>query len=267
MSDSNDKKWFEKVRFNSWEVEILIVACILAFLFNIPESLNDYILQNRASDHFDWRGHKSNVGNFWYGIGIYKLAIIYIVMLCILIAKVTFCLYIFLRGFWVAAIGISSVFPKGVDVKRLNFSSDFHKLLPKNSFDHFIERLDNICSSIFGLGFLVAFFLLSLTVYMILTSVFIMPFQYFFQAITDGIINWILIILWGVGVIFFLDILLLGLFKKIKWKVFSFPYSKVYKLLRIITLFFIYEPMYYLFISNVRLKASLFFYYPLLQFL
>ena len=259
MSDSNDKKWFEKVRFNSWEVEILIVACILAFLFNIPESLNDYILQNRASDHFDWRGHKSNVGNFWYGIGIYKLAIIYIVMLCILIAKVTFCLYIFLRGFWVAAIGISSVFPKGVDVKRLNFSSDFHKLLPKNSFDHFIERLDNICSSIFGLGFLVAFFLLSLTVYMILSSVFIMPFQYFFQAITDGIITWILIILWGVGVIFFLDILLLGLFKKIKWKVFSFPYSKVYKLLRIITLFFIYEPMYYLFISNVRLKASLFF--------
>ena len=29
MSDSNDKKWFDKVRVNSWEVEILIVAVIL----------------------------------------------------------------------------------------------------------------------------------------------------------------------------------------------------------------------------------------------
>ena len=33
MSDSSDKKWFEKLRVNSWEVEILIVAVILAFLF------------------------------------------------------------------------------------------------------------------------------------------------------------------------------------------------------------------------------------------
>ena len=29
MSDTNDKKWFDKVRVNSWEVEILIVAVIL----------------------------------------------------------------------------------------------------------------------------------------------------------------------------------------------------------------------------------------------
>ena len=35
MSDSNDKRWFDKIRVNSWEVEILIVAVILAFLFHI----------------------------------------------------------------------------------------------------------------------------------------------------------------------------------------------------------------------------------------
>jgi len=29
MSDSNDQKWFEKLRVNSWEVEILImISCL-----------------------------------------------------------------------------------------------------------------------------------------------------------------------------------------------------------------------------------------------
>ena len=28
-----DNKWFDKVRVNSWEIEILIVACILVLLF------------------------------------------------------------------------------------------------------------------------------------------------------------------------------------------------------------------------------------------
>tara|TARA_B100000287_G_scaffold399630_1_gene418128 strand:- start:181 stop:321 length:141 start_codon:yes stop_codon:yes gene_type:complete len=32
--EQNNLKWVEKLRVNSWEIEILIVACILAALFN-----------------------------------------------------------------------------------------------------------------------------------------------------------------------------------------------------------------------------------------
>ena len=33
MKAINDNKWFDKLRVNNWEIEILIVACILVFLF------------------------------------------------------------------------------------------------------------------------------------------------------------------------------------------------------------------------------------------
>tara|TARA_B110000091_G_scaffold60357_1_gene66189 strand:+ start:384 stop:1769 length:1386 start_codon:yes stop_codon:yes gene_type:complete len=258
MKAINDKKWFEKVRVNSWEVEILIVACILAFLFNIPNSLDNYILQLKVSDHSDFRGFdKGSNNSVWYRIGAFKSLIILGLMFCIETTKITFCIYIFLRGFWVSAIGISSVFPKGISLKELNFSSRFHKLLPQDTFDDFIVRIDNICSSIFGLGFLIALLFFSMIFYSVVSSAFTIPIWYIFEG--HLLAKYVIFFLMGLGLIFFLDILLLGLFKKIKWKVFSYPYSWVYKLLRVVTLFFIYESMYYLYISNVRLRVILFF--------
>ena len=56
MSDSNDKKWFDKLRINSWEVEILIVAVILAFLFNAPDFISDRLTALEVSNHNDGRG-------------------------------------------------------------------------------------------------------------------------------------------------------------------------------------------------------------------
>lgn len=121
MKAINDKKWFETVRVNSWEVEILIVACILAFLFNIPNSLDNYISQLKVSDHSDFRGFDKEGPIVWSFIGACKSLITLGLMLCIEITKITFCIYIFVRGFWVSAIGISSVFPKGISLKELNF--------------------------------------------------------------------------------------------------------------------------------------------------
>ena len=49
MKAVNDNKWFDKVRVNSWEIEILIVACILAFLLKlqIPSSTSLFIFIGR----------------------------------------------------------------------------------------------------------------------------------------------------------------------------------------------------------------------------
>ena len=40
MEEKNKIQWFEKLRLNSWEVEILIVGFVLVILFNIPDTLN-----------------------------------------------------------------------------------------------------------------------------------------------------------------------------------------------------------------------------------
>ena len=68
-----------------------------------------------------------------------------------------------------------------------------------------------------------------------------------------------LIFMLVIGVIFFIDLIFSGILKKIKWRFFSYPYSKLYKFLSIITLFFIYESIYYLLISNTKKRFFLFF--------
>ena len=141
MSDSNDKKWFEKVRVNSWEIEILIVACILAFLFNLPDFISESLNSLYVSDHYNYRS-AIETAEFWREIGFIKELLFFAISFCMNIAKVTFCLYIFCRGFWVAAIGLSSVFPNGVNLDKLNFSLHFNDILKEHHFDKFILRLD-----------------------------------------------------------------------------------------------------------------------------
>ena len=55
MKAVNDNKWFDKVRVNSWEIEILIVACILAFLFNVPDFISESLRSLHVSDHENQR--------------------------------------------------------------------------------------------------------------------------------------------------------------------------------------------------------------------
>ena len=114
MSTSNDKIWFQKLRINSWEIDILIVACILAFLFNVPDFISDMIAANFVSDHYDMRSENKN--GFWRNLGFFKYLFFRGISYLMSIAKVTFSAYIFCRGFWVATLGLSSVFPNGINI-------------------------------------------------------------------------------------------------------------------------------------------------------
>lgn len=257
MSDSNDKKWFDKVRVNSWEVEILIVAVILAFLFQIPDFISVNLSALEVSNHNDGRFYDpSGATPFWLLLGVVKLFLYSLIQVCFNIAKVTFCSYVFFRGFWVAVIGLSSVFSKGIDTKKLNYSSYF-KILPGNNFDNLILKLDNICSSIFSLGFLISFYISSIIVYLCLTVFFVASFEYLFSSLnpSESISSFMFIFPLTIGAIFFIDIIFFGILKKLKWKVFSYPYSKIYNLLRIVTGFFLYEAVYFLFISNISRRS------------
>ena len=44
MKEKNKIQWFEKLRLNSWEVEILIVGFVLVMLLNIPDILRMMML-------------------------------------------------------------------------------------------------------------------------------------------------------------------------------------------------------------------------------
>ena len=205
MKAINDKKWLNKVRVNSWEIEILIVACILAFLFNLPDFISESLNSLYVSDHYNYRSDLETA-SFWRGIGMNKELFFYALSFCMNVAKVTFCLYIFCRGFWVAAIGLSSVFPKGINIEKLKFSSYFNDMLSEYHFDKFILRLDNICSSIFSLGFLIGLFFVSAVSF---ASVFLVLFAVLFHLLPSIVLLWdlILIFVLVIGCVFFLDLI------------------------------------------------------------
>ena len=112
----NEKSnWLDRVRTNSWESEILIVGFVLIILL-------------QTIDYFDvLRNNQHYLNSFWGGVpsvinSILVPIIIYVLFVSNYVLVISLSIYLILRGFWVAVIGLSSVFPKGIDVKKLNYS-------------------------------------------------------------------------------------------------------------------------------------------------
>ena len=86
---------------------------------------------------------------------------------CTLFVNEPFILYLGLRGFWVGVLGLSSVYPKGINLEKLNFNTIFNKQITKYNFNDFVRKIDKICSSIFSFCFLISFSIVSLFLFLI----------------------------------------------------------------------------------------------------
>ena len=222
--------------------------------------------------------------SFFYMLGQFLSLLSVKVSINILIFCLT--IYLGLRGFWVGILGLSSVYPDGINLKKLNFNDRFTKDLKKYNFNNFIINIDNICSSIFAFTFLLSFSVISLLILtfellaiIILGVMLSEQFEVTGQSVSTGSFEMsmrgsletgmsILIILFLVpGVLYFIDYFLFGVFKKIKWKPFAFCYYYIDKFYKYATLVFIYDHLYYTFISNVkrRIIFGLFFCYIIIN--
>jgi len=208
MEEKEEMQWFEKLRLNSWEVEILIVGFVLVMLFNIPDSLSLEISKMEAG--LVGRGIQDFL--VWFVIFMTLLIISTIVNILI----VSFSLYLGLRGFWVGVLGLSSVYPDGINLKKLNFNTIFNKQIAKYNFNDFILKIDNICSSIFSFSFLISFSIISLCVFfleVVLVSVCLATIGSLFQ---DGvnIVRMFTLPFLFFGLLYFIDYFLFGILKK-----------------------------------------------------
>ena len=159
MEEKNKIQWFEKLRLNSWEVEILIVGFVLVMLFNIPDTLN--LELTKIQENFSVQKE----GDFL--IWMIRFLTLGILSSIIHILIVSFSVYLSLRGFWVGILGLSSVYPKGINLKKLNFNTIFNKQISQYNFNDFIIKIDNICSSIFSFSFLISFSIVSLCLFFV----------------------------------------------------------------------------------------------------
>ena len=247
MEEKEEIQWFEKLRLNSWEVEILIVGFVLVILFNIPDTLSLEItkLEEGFSVQHD--------GDFL--IWIIRFFTIGIVNEIVYILIISFSLYLGLRGFWVGVLGLSSVYPDGINLEKLNFNKIFTKQIAQYNFNDFIIKIDNICSSIFSFSFLISFSIVSLCIFfieVIVFSVYIDKFALLFLEETTAFSLILFLPFLICGLLYFIDYFLFGILKKIKWKPFGYLFNIIDKFYKYVTLIFIYDTLYYAFISNVK---------------
>lgn len=226
------KKLLDKLQEDSWQMELIISGFAIFGLFYAFEPIVN--LKNKAL----------------FNDNRFTSIFLSIISISILILIFNLLLHVILRGLWIGSLGLRYVSGE-IDYEKLDYSEKFTKYLKKKvgSFDSYIDKLENLCSIIFAIAFLMIFYVV---------AVFLLGFivSYFVRLYNDIQSEWIqkgvlfpLIVIFGIGVFMtFADFITQGLLKKNKWisKIY-FPFYWVFSML---TLSFLYRPLVYNFLDN-----------------
>lgn len=234
LKEDQTPDWLKSIQLNSWEAELLISALVLFALFQIPDLIREYALQN-----FD---NGSLFHRFFRGIRD-----------AVQLLKLGYALHILIRGLWVASVGLSYVFPKGIDRSRLKFKGRFEKELEsKNSLVSNVLRLEELSSIIYGVTFLLfgsmLGFGLLLFIFIAVTELLAPSFADNPTAVLVYIVFFFFYFM--VMVLMLIDFLTNGLFRRIDWMAAWF--YPVAVLFRVLTLSFLYRRSLLVMISNTR---------------
>lgn len=242
MAKDNKKsfvKWLEILQQESWQLELLISGFAIFLLASAYDQL----------DGFEYQINLLTTGNNYFGALIIPFQILLGAWYVLIINLV---LHVLLRGLWISTIGIRYVSGE-IDFEVLNFSPKFDRFLKKRiiSFDLYIERLEQLCSIIFGFTFLIIFILISMGLFV----VGIIMWGFVLNSIEENyhsawfslVVPLLLLYILG-GLIYFIDFLTLGWIKK--QKSISKLYYPIYRFFSIVTLSFVYRPLYYNLIDN-----------------
>ncbi|PRH81335.1 hypothetical protein [Arenimonas caeni] len=152
MAEPTDNLPLPKRTTPTWEIELLLSGATVFALVQLAGALpawGNYLLPRLADP--------------WLELG--RLMLLYgnsaVVLLCL-----AFLLHLGLRGYWVALVGMDSVFPGGLNTDRLQAGPIARSLLEKRwtNMDDAIERADNRATVVFGLGLGLALVLATVTV-------------------------------------------------------------------------------------------------------
>lgn len=137
---TNDKtqtttpRWLKNIQNNSWEPEIILSGLTITFIF----VMNNYIHNFFALLVQEYNAVISSM--FFYVFFIVALNIVKIVLI----------LHLLLRGLWTGLVGLSYVYPQGVQSEKLP------SLIKEVSFDKpivLILKIEDICSHLFSFIF------------------------------------------------------------------------------------------------------------------
>lgn len=204
------KKLLQKLQEESWQLELLISGFAIFGLFTAFPYLS---LEVKAAQ---------NDGK------IYSWIVLSVVLVSCAILIFNLLLHVVLRGLWIGALGLRYV-SGDIDYEALNYSPKFTNYLKRKvgSFDRYIGRLENYCSIIFAISFLLIFYVLAFT-FTIISIVLVAKLLLDNDSINDSLGKWIgipLIVFIVIGMFFtFIDFLTQGWQKRRNGSVnYTFP--------------------------------------------
>lgn len=228
------KKLLDSLQQQSWELELLISGFAIFGLFTAYEPLQIELAQAQ------------NAGRLYHFFGLLFIWIACCILLFNLLLHVT------LRGLWIGALGLRYV-SGDIDFEVLNYSERFSKFLKKRivSFDKYIANLENYCSILFAISFLLIFYVLSFSLVIICLALignFVIDNEQVPAWIRDYIGPGVMMFLAFGMLLTFIDLVGVGILKRNKYvAAVYFPFYRVFSFL---TLSFLYRPLVYNFLDN-----------------
>jgi len=246
-------KWLEILQQESWQLELLISGFAIFLLVGSYEPLQN----------LDYQIRLLSSGSNYYGVLEIPYQVVLGAWYVLMINLIT---HVLLRGLWISTIGLRYI-SGDIDFDILKISPKFDRFLRRRivNFDLYIQKLEKICSSVFGFTFLIIFILISGGLFVI--GILIMVWT--MEAISTSFGGrWVLVfipflILYLVGgFIYFIDFITLGWLKR-KKRIARFYYP-IYRFFSAITLAFIYRPLYYNMVDNKFGRGVVLFLIPYL---
>lgn len=235
-SKSKLKELLDRLEVESWQLELLVSGFAIFLTGSSFEPVLSYGSRLQViSDGLD------------HSFGLFSLFASFL-LVSIFFVFVNLILHVVFRGLWISAIGLRSI-SGDIDFDALNFTQPFDRFMRKKlgSFDDFIQRLEDISSVIFAFTFLLIFMVISFVFFILfLGGIGALLDPYFDQdhaMIFDALLGVLVIILFLGAILYFLDFITLGFFKKKKW--IAVWYYPIYRFYSIITFSWLYRPLYY----------------------
>ncbi|WP_350287634.1 hypothetical protein [uncultured Croceitalea sp.] len=228
------KKLLDSLQQQSWELELIISGFAIFGLFTAYEPLKIGMVNAENNEQ------------------AYSMVVHLILLLSCSILLFNLLLHVVLRGLWIGALGLRYV-SGDIEFDKLKYSDKFKNYLSKRivSFDRYIGNLENYCSILFAVSFLLIFYVLTMTT-VILSIVVVANFIIENEALPEWISTGVgatLIVFISIGMILtFIDFITQGLLKRNKWV--SKVYFPIYWVFSFLTLSFLYRPLVYNFLDN-----------------
>ncbi len=224
----------DSLQQQSWELELIISGFAIFGLFTAYEPLRIEMVNAENEQQ------------------IYRFVAYFILHIASSILLFNLLLHVILRGLWIGSLGLRYV-SGDIEFDKLRYAPRFTNYLKKRivSFDRYIANLENYCSVLFAISFLLIFYVLAMTMIIlsiVLVASFIIEGDWLPERLSS-ILGALLIVFIVIGMFLtFIDFITQGLLKRNKWVAkFYFP---IYWVFSFLTLSFLYRPLVYNFLDN-----------------